>query len=286
MLAGEKLDFIDIASPPAHHEETARAALASGVNVLVEKPLALDGSALARLVSEAAQASRVLMCVHNWKHAPAYKRAHELIGSGRLGPVSYASFMRLRNAPAGQGGSAAAGGERWRLDSRRGGGILIDHGWHVFYLAQFLLSGGRPTSVSASLASSSGSMLDEAADVRISFESGRTAYAHMSWRAPVRRTSALIYGSEAILEIDENRLMLTNRTGAVEDLSVDDSIGDSYHPAWFGAMAAEFQQAMVDGPRGSAMNKNLAEAAGALQIIEGARRSSDDGGACIMLDTD
>ena len=271
MLTGEKLDFIDIASPPAYHEATARAALAAGVHVLVEKPLALESSALTGLTVGAKEASRVLMCVHNWKHAPAYKRARELITAGRLGAVSYVAFLRLRNGPAGQGGSASAGGERWRLDARSGGGILIDHGWHVFYLAQFLLDGARPTRASAGLACAPGSRVDEMADVRIDFPAGRVAYAHLSWRAPIRRTSAMIYGSEAILEIDENRLTLTTRTGAVEDHSVNDATDDSYHPAWFGGMAAEFEQAIVEGPDGPTMGTNLAEAAGVLAIIESAR---------------
>jgi predicted dehydrogenase len=41
MLDGERLDFVDIASPPAYHAAAARLALAAGVNVLVEKPLCL-----------------------------------------------------------------------------------------------------------------------------------------------------------------------------------------------------------------------------------------------------
>src|SRR5260370_39694259 len=144
MLAGEKLDFIDIASPPAYHETTARAALDAGVNVLVEKPLALDREALTRLTAAAAQASRVLMCVHNWKHAPAYRRAHVLIASGRLGAVTYLSFLRLRNGPAGQGGSTPAGGERWRLAAGSGGGVPVGHGRAVGFLPPNPPSGARP----------------------------------------------------------------------------------------------------------------------------------------------
>jgi predicted dehydrogenase len=284
MLAGEKLDFLDIASPPAYHEATARAALAAGVNVLVEKPLVLERPGLDRLKNLAAQASRVLMCVHNWKYAPPYKRAHELIASRRLGPVGYASFLRLRNGPAGQGGRASAGGERWRLASQSGGGILIDHGWHVFYLAQFLLGGASPLSVSATLISPSGASVEEVADLRIGFPAGQIASAHLSWRAPVRRTAAVIYGSEAILEIEENRLTLTTRTGAVEDHSVDDATDDSYHPTWFAEVAREFEHALSEGPQSRVMQTNLAEVAGALQIIDAARESSRNSGRSTHLD--
>jgi predicted dehydrogenase len=283
MLAGEKLDFIDIASPPAYHEATARMALAAGVNVLVEKPLALDREALTRLTAAATQASRVLMCVHNWKHAPAYRRAHELIGAGRLGEIGYASFLRLRQGPAAQGGSITAGGERWRLDARSGGGILIDHGWHVFYLAQYLLSGAPPAGVSGRLVYAPESTVDEVADVRVDFPAGAIAHAHLSWRAPVRRTSAMICGSAALLEIEENRMMLTTRAGVVEDHSVDDAVDDSYHPTWFAGMAADFERAIAEGPDGPVMRANLAEAKGALAIIESARTSFQNAGSHVTV---
>ncbi len=272
MLAGEKLDFLDIASPPAYHEATAQAALAAGVNVLVEKPLALEAAALARLTTASRKASRVMMCVHNWEHAPSYRRAHDLIASGRLGRVSYVSFLRLRSGPAGQGGSAAiGGGERWRLDLRSGGGILVDHGWHVFYLAQFLLGGAEPIGASARLVNAPDSAVDEVADVRVDFANGVIAYMHLSWRAPLRRTSAMIYGSDAILEIDENRLTLTTRGGTVEDHSVTDAGDDSYHPTWFGGMAEQLERAIREGCNGPTMRANLAEASGALAIIEWSR---------------
>src|ERR1700689_2756812 len=73
MLDGEKLDFVDIASPPAYHSATAARGREAGAPVLVEKPLCLEPVVFAELQRAAAKASRVLMCVHNWKYAPAYQ---------------------------------------------------------------------------------------------------------------------------------------------------------------------------------------------------------------------
>jgi predicted dehydrogenase len=126
MLDGEALAFVDIASPPAFHAAAVRKALEAGAHVLVEKPLSLGAAEFDELAALAAKQSRVLMCVHNWKHAPAYRRAHEIIQSGTLGEVRHLSLSRLRNGPAGGGGSRV-GGEPWRLAASTGGGILIDH---------------------------------------------------------------------------------------------------------------------------------------------------------------
>src|SRR5271156_6996350 len=196
MLDGEAPDFVDVASPPGMHHEAARAALSAGAHVIVEKPLALSIAEFDELAALAVAKNRVLMCVHNWKYAPAYAFARQAIEQGRLGEIRFMSIDRLRTEPAGAGGS----GGKWRAAAASGGGILIDHGWHVFYLMNWLLGGECPASVSARLDSPAGVEVDDVANVRIRFLGGAICRVHLSWRAPVRRTSALIYGERACIE--------------------------------------------------------------------------------------
>ncbi|MGH7839520.1 MAG: Gfo/Idh/MocA family protein, partial [Candidatus Binataceae bacterium] len=203
--------------------------------------------------------------------------------AGRLGEVAYVSLIRLRNGAAGQGGSTAEGGEHWRLDERSGGGILIDHGWHVAYLAQYLMSGARPLAVSAHIERAAGSGVDELADLRVEFPAGKIASCRLSWLAPARQTSAVVHGSDARLEIEDNRLTLTSRAGGPEDWSVADLQDDSYHPGWFGGMAAEFERAMLEGPDGVLAQNNLVEAETALALILAARESSHRGGVPVAM---
>jgi predicted dehydrogenase len=288
MLDGEALDFVDIASPPVFHPAAVRMALEAGANVLVEKPLCLAATEFEDLTALAAKEARVLMCVHNWKHAPAYHRAYELIGSGDLGELRYVSLSRLRSGPAGAGGSSV-GGQRWRLATNTGGGILIDHGWHVFYLMQWLMGGAAPVAVSAHLGFQAGATVksgptaqsgtpvatvDDLADLRVEFPGGRIAGAQLSWRSPVRRTSALIYGEHAMLEIEGDRIVLTRRSGISEDHSVADMPDDSYHSAWFAGMAAQFERAIREGAHGPTVGENQAEVRSALALTDGALRSA------------
>ncbi len=274
MLDGEAPDFVDVASPPGLHHATARLALRAGAHVLVEKPLALSLGEFDELAAVAAEKQRILMCVHNWKYAPAYAAARRAIEAGRLGAIRFISVDRLRTEPAGAGGS----GGKWRASAASGGGILIDHGWHVFYLMNWLLGGEAPTSVSARLESPAGIDVDDVADVRIRFGDGAIGRAHLSWRAPVRRTSALIYGERASLEIEGDRVFLTERSGKSEDLSIPDMADDSYHSAWFGGVAEEFEQAATEGTNSPLASRNLAQARVALMLIEAARRSSVNNG--------
>ena len=231
------------------------------------------------LAAIAAEKQRVLMCVHNWKYAPAYATARIAIEAGRLGAIRFMSIDRLRTEPAGAGGS----GGKWRASAASGGGILIDHGWHVFYLMNWLMGGEKPVSISARLESPAGVDVDDVADVRIRFASGALSRAHLSWRAPVRRTSALIYGERASLEIEGDRVMLTDRAGKVEDLSVADIPDDSYHSAWFGGVAEEFERAVTEGTNSQIAKRNLDEARVALMLIDAARKSSINNGIEINL---
>jgi predicted dehydrogenase len=279
MLDGEAPDFVDVASPPGMHHEAARAALSAGAHVIVEKPLALSIVEFDELAALAKQTGGVLMCVHNWKFAPAYAAASRAIQQRKLGEIRFVSIDRLRTEPAGALGS----GVKWRASSASGGGILIDHGWHVFYLMNWLLGGEKPVSISARLQSPDGVDVDDVADVRIRFGGGAFCRAHLSWRAPVRRTSAFVYGDRASLEIEGERVTLTDRSGTVEDLSVADVADDSYHAAWFGAVAAEFEQAVAEGTDSPIALRNLAEARVSLALIDAARQSATRDGVEISL---
>jgi UDP-N-acetyl-2-amino-2-deoxyglucuronate dehydrogenase len=279
MLDGEAPDFVDVASPPGLHLDAARAALTAGAHVLVEKPLALTLGEFDELAALAAEKHRILMCVHNWKYAPAYAVARRAIETGRLGAIRFISIDRLRTEPAGAAGS----GGKWRSSAASGGGILIDHGWHVFYLMYWLLGAVSPLAVSARLESPPGLEVDDVADVRIRFGNGALARIHLSWRAPVRRTSALIYGERESLEIEGDRVALTDRSGMVEDLSVADMADDSYHSAWFAGVAQEFEQAVTEGTESKVAKLNLAEARVALMLIDGARKSSINSGVEINI---
>ena len=279
MLDGESPDFVDIASPPAYHAESVREALTAGANVSVEKPLCLKLCEFDELAALAAKEARVLMCVHNWRYAPPYAAARKAIEAGRLGEIRFISIDRLRTEPAGAGGS----GGQWRASALSGGGILIDHGWHVFYLMRWLLGGDAPAAISAHLESPADGDAEHLADLRVAFSSGCIARAHLSWRAPVRRTSAVIYGERGCLEIEGDRVTMTDRKGDIEDLTVADAADDSYHSAWFGAMAAEFIHTIAAGPDSPLVHENLAEARTSLALIEAARESSANGGLAVKI---
>lgn len=279
MLDGEAPDFVDIASPPAYHAAAARAALEADAHVLVEKPLCLTLAEFDAIAELARRKNRVLMCVHNWKYAPAYALARRMIDEGKLGAPRFISFDRIRVEPAGAHGSGGA----WRSAADSGGGILIDHGWHVFYLMQWLFGGDAATGISAALHASASGASEDLADLRVTFAAGRLARAHLSWRGPARRTSAMIYGELGMLEIEGDRVTFTDRSGHIDDLSVTDIPDDSYHSAWFAGMADEFERAVQAGAGCDAERINQSEARAAIAMIVAARESASNAGTTIQI---
>jgi predicted dehydrogenase len=283
MLDGEALDFVDIASPPAFHAPAASLALEAGVNVIVEKPLCLNLSELEQLATLAARKNRVLMCVHNWKYSPAYRRAHELITAGRVGQVQHVALARIRRAPAGTNPVDSSPDAQWRLDWRMGGGVLVDHGWHCLYLASWLMGEVRPSSVSSHLRLDDEAGIDNFADLRVYFSGNRTVNILLKWGAPVRRTTALILGTNGIVEIEGSRVLFTDGSGETLDYSVTDEPEDSYHASWFAAAAADFERALIEGSQCGLARINLDEAAVTIALMVAARQSAAQDGRAVAL---
>src|SRR5262252_3905109 len=164
MLDAERLDFVDVCTPPADHAPAIRRALEAGAHVLCEKPLVLDPAEIASLSHLARERGLALATVHNWRYAPMLARATELVRSGALGAVRSCRWEVLRGRPSAAVGASDAAGN-WRLDPRlSGGGILTDHGWHAIYVmtdwmgrpevaAARLTADGRPDAIAEDTAS-------------------------------------------------------------------------------------------------------------------------------------
>ncbi len=100
LLADPTVDAVDICLPTGMHEKIALAALRAGKNVLVEKPMALDGAAADRIVAEAGKCGRILMCAQVIRFWPEYVALRDTMLTGRLGPLRTAVFRRRCAAPS------------------------------------------------------------------------------------------------------------------------------------------------------------------------------------------
>lgn len=256
LLARERgLDFVDVAAPPWLHAPLALEALGAGLHVLCEKPLATTPEELDALAAAARKAGRALFCVHNWKKAPLISRLKDLLDAGAAGPVHEAHWHVLRTKPA----ADASGG--WRLDpARAGGGIVMDHGWHAFYLLSWLLS-KRPAVAHAVL--SPGARKEEEASVLADF-GGIPASVRLSWRAPSRGHWGLFRGPEGSIELRDDRLIVRRGPAETSHAFGEALSAGSAHPEWLRDLLPDFADAVL---RPEARAAALDEALDAMRLV-------------------
>jgi predicted dehydrogenase len=115
LINDPNVDIIDICVPTPGHVDLAIAALATGKNVMCEKPMAIS-SAEARKIAAAAAAAKGFfmpaMCVRFWPEWQWLKRA---VAEGHYGKVRSATFRRLGSMPAG-----------WFKEGKLSGGAVVD----------------------------------------------------------------------------------------------------------------------------------------------------------------
>ena len=93
LLALPELDAVIVASTPNVHFAQARAALASGRHVLIEKPMTFTAYEARVLVSLAAQKNRQLVISCPWHFTRHGREARRLIEAGALGEIKMISVL-------------------------------------------------------------------------------------------------------------------------------------------------------------------------------------------------
>jgi len=138
MLAKAKLDALSLTLPTYLHTECSLKALARGVHVLCEKPMALTSAECDRMIQAAHKSDKVLQIGHCVRFWPEYAKAKEIVDSGQYGKVVAGMFQRLGSAP---GWSV----DNWFVDEARSGGVALDLHIHDTDYVQYLL--GMPKAV-------------------------------------------------------------------------------------------------------------------------------------------
>jgi predicted dehydrogenase len=172
--AGDRVDFVSIATPNHTHYEIARAAIDGGFNVFCDKPMTLNlkqAEELAKLVGE----KRVVFAVtHNYTGYPLVRQARQMVQAGELGEIqaTRAAYIQgwLRTRLERDGQKQAA----WRTDPARSGaaGCFGDIGTHAYNLGRYI-SGLLPSQISCNLKIfESGRALDDYGHAVVRYENG------------------------------------------------------------------------------------------------------------------
>ena len=278
-----ELDLVVVASPNRTHVPLATAALASGLHVVVDKPLAPTADEGRRLVAEARASGLLLVPFHSRRWDGDFLTLRKLLRDGALGrPLRFTSrFERWRPTPK----------PGWRElgAPEEAGGILYDLGSHL--IDQALLLFGPVRQLYAELdRRRAGVEVDDDAFVALTHVSGVRSHLHMSAVAAQQGPRFSLLGSDAAytkhgLDPQEGALRAGARPGG-------DGWGEEPAEGW-GSLGAggearpvrtepgaylRFYAGVVDAARhGAPPPVHPDDAVAGLALIEAARRSAAEG---------
>jgi len=128
MLDKESLDIVYICLPPFAHKDEVMVAAEKGINIFIEKPIALNMD-LARRMVRAVEKHGVLSQVgYNCRFGRGIEEAKRLIEDGEAGDVGLA---------VGWYWCHYLGGAWWR-DKKRSGGQIVEQATHLYDALRFL----------------------------------------------------------------------------------------------------------------------------------------------------
>ena len=150
--AGERIDFVSIATPNHMHFPVARAAVEAGFHVVCDKPMTLTLAEAEELAAIVKGSNVVFAVTHNYTGYPLVRQARQMILSGELGDIQAirATYIQgwLRSRLESEGQKQAA----WRTDPTKSGaaGCFGDIGTHAYNLGRYM-TGLLPDSISCNL---------------------------------------------------------------------------------------------------------------------------------------
>ncbi|HEY5595896.1 MAG TPA: Gfo/Idh/MocA family oxidoreductase [Candidatus Bipolaricaulota bacterium] len=134
MLEHEALDLVVITTPPRLHWPMVEAALQKRVNILCEKPAAMNLEEARKMYQGAKRAGVLHWIDHELRFHPTLLAMKAIIDQGYLGSIDSVSFSIQWNYPI-----VLARAWNWWFDRKAGGGLLGALGSHQVDLVRWLL---------------------------------------------------------------------------------------------------------------------------------------------------
>ena len=279
LIAREDVDAVVVATPLDTHYAFAKAAIARGKHVLVEKPFAATKAQAEELASLAAARDVRLMVDHTFVYNGAVRRIRALVDAGQLGELLYLDSVRINLGLL-------------QPDSN----VIWDLATHDRSVMDYRVD-DRPIAVSAHGIAAAGFDHENVAYVTVQFDRGFLAHFHVNWLAPVKIRQMLLGGSQRMVVYDDTDPAEKVR---VYDKGVDVNLadretrrqllvsyrtGDMYAPTFdrreaLSLVAQEFAEAIAQ------RRAPLTDAAAGIRVVallEAAARSLREGGRRIPL---
>jgi predicted dehydrogenase len=180
-----EIDAIVIATSARSHYQMAKASLAAGKHVLIEKPMACATAECEELIALAKQQGKVLMVGHTFLYSAAVRKIKEIVDNRDLGDLRYIAARRLNLGLFQKDINVA-----WDLAPHD---ISI-----ILHIMQEL-----PHSVNCRGGASITTGIEDMTSMSLHFTKERSAIIHSSWHDPRKVREMTIVGSKRMIVYDD-----------------------------------------------------------------------------------
>jgi predicted dehydrogenase len=282
MLATGNVDAVWVCTPNNLHMPIALAAIRAGMDVVCEKPIAMNAREARRMVAAADAAKKILMIAQSSRYTSAAQYLKKLAQAGDFGDIYYGKALWLRRSGIPRG---------WFQDAKQAAaGPLIDLGVHAIDLLWWLM--GQPKPVSAFgvtfdyLGTTGQGMgdwgvgynpakfsVEDMIGAMVRFEDGRALSIDISWAAHTGdlywlrffgtkggaeiHPKTVVYRMDGDTKVDSEPLLRTTNQYAVEDQHFIDCIRNRRQPISSGSQAVVVME-MLDAIGAAARTGRMA----------------------------
>jgi uncharacterized protein (TIRG00374 family) len=238
LLEREALDFCDVCTPPSTHRLLIEEAARRSLHVVCEKPLAptlSDAEAIAEVVRHS---GIVFQPCHQYHHSPQWQTVRSILP--RLGRIYLAEY-EVHRTEANEGNRNWA--PLWRTDRAvAGGGILVDHGAHIFYQLRSVL--GEPRAIQATVRTLQHHAYRVEDTALVVLDYGTClAQVSLTWAARRRAIQYRFVGELGELVGDDRSLRIHADTQ--EEVRFEEGLSrDSSHSDWYAPLFQTFTESV------------------------------------------
>jgi UDP-N-acetylglucosamine 3-dehydrogenase len=209
MLQRERLDAAIVAVPTRGHLEVAQGALAHGLHVLVEKPIATNLSEGRALVESARRGGRMLAVGHVERFNPAVRELRRRMDAGDIGRVFQVHTRRCGPFP----------------DRIRDVGVVIDLATHDLDVMRTVL-GCEVERLHAETEQRIHTEHEDMLNALLRFENGVVGVLQVNWLTPTKIRELSVLGEGGLLHVDYLTQELTQyKNAAAEVLDGERQLG-------------------------------------------------------------
>jgi len=186
MLSLAKIDAVAIAAPAQLHAKLALRAIEAGLDVFVEKPLALTVADAQRVVDAARQAGSKLVVGHVLLYHPAVRTMLKIVADGGIGDVRHLRSRRL------SWGRLRSYEDVWWSFAPHDVAVMLE----VF--------GEEPSAVTCGASAFVRPHIADVTYADFRFSTGRSAHVEVAWIDPDKGWRLDVFGSTGVLTFSEN----------------------------------------------------------------------------------